>query len=613
MFKTLFIAVLLAAALNNQAQIIKWRSGSHDISVASMASLMVDSAKNLTIQDIITPATEIKFLPSNQDVIHLGFSDRVVWLRFSVDNPAKEQLCLVVEHAFIPEATLYFKDSQLRWDSVRSGYEVPLFKKAIVDHFQVFDLPAYTTTYYLKMSPLLHAVPVSLLSKGECRLNAYKRNLGYGIYTGILMFAIVTNLFLYAAFQKMYFLNYSILVFFYWLTSALVLDGYGIYLFPVRDMMFWYKTIPVVDMVAFLFYCISFFELKTNHPRLYQISFYSALFFMVYLIAVDLFPLLAVLALNQFFALGVFVLGTIIGIRAGSTGNRLGYLFALSYTFWFILILLEAIYIQTGKPKHFSAVSHVSTASFIEAFLLAFLQIKRFQWEKKADQLHQFELERKMEKMEEEFQREMLHTRLEIQEQTLNTVSQEIHDNVGQQLSLAKVQVGILDNKTEKDPGTLTELKETISQALADLRNIAKNLSNYYASNQLLKELVANIVKKINRVSLIDINLVVEGDEKDIEPQKKLVVYRIIQECLQNIIKHSKASRAVIVLDYRGPKLGVTVTDNGIGFNPKQVSLSGDGLGLENIVGRASMIGGSAIIKSEINKGSCIQITAPYE
>jgi hypothetical protein len=338
----------------------------------------------------------------------------------------------------------------------------------------------------------------------------------------------------------------------------------------------------------------------------------SALFFCCYLLVLHYLPLLTVLLLNQLFALYVFVLGVYIGITEGRNGNRLGYLFALSYALWFVLILVEAIYIQTGIPEHFTSVSYVSTAIFIEAFLLAFLQAKRFQWEKKADHMRQFEMNAKMEKMEESFQKEMLTTKLEVQEQTFNTVSQEIHDNVGQLLSLAKIQVNIIEEKPVKDKVILRELKDNIGQAMTDLRNIAKGLSDHYVFSNSLPELLLNQVQRINRLGLVELFFSVSGEEREIDNQKKLVLYRIAQESIQNIIKHAEASRVEILLRYDKQVFKVIITDDGKGFNDETINGNHRGLGLRNVSTRAALIGGEALIKSEINKGTVIQINMPY-
>ncbi|MFX7870642.1 histidine kinase dimerization/phosphoacceptor domain-containing protein, partial [Acinetobacter baumannii] len=76
-----------------------------------------------------------------------------------------------------------------------------------------------------------------------------------------------------------------------------------------------------------------------------------------------------------------------------------------------------------------------------------------------------------------EFEKQTLQSQLEIQEQTFNIISQEIHDNVGQILSLAKVQMNILEEQLVNPPAILKDTKENISRAMNDLRDIAKGLS----------------------------------------------------------------------------------------------------------------------------------------
>lgn len=600
---------LLSAA---SGQKVSWLPGDQVQSIGKQLMVLEDSNRELTITDICSAKVQRRFLSSNQTILHFGFTDKVIWLRFEISQRSLP-LLLTLEQAFVCDATLYYQNGRQQWITQKSGYQIPLSSKPVIDHWQAFAIDTSTRVCYLRCTPLIHAIPVTLRTPVNWQLHAVRQKMTYGIYAGILLFAVIINLFLFFALKKTYFLNYAILVFFYLLTSAFVMEGYAVYFFPSTDLIFWYKMVPVLDMPAFLFYCITFFELRKKHRSLFRVTFFSALFFGAYLCVLPYLPLLSVLLLNQLFALYVFVLGTYIGITVGKQGDKLGYLFALSYAVWFLLILVEAVYIQTGHPAHFSSVSYVSMAIFIEAFLLAFLQAKRFQWEKKEDHLRQFEMKNRMETMQQDFRQEMLHTKLEIQEQTFNTISQEIHDNVGQQLSLAKIQMNIMDTRTEKDGQTLTELRDTLSQAMTDLRNIAKNLSSQYILNNTLPETIANQTQQINRLGLVHISFTVSGNERKIEHQKKLVLYRIIQESIQNIIKHAKASQVQIILDYSQATLHVSIIDDGQGFDKTTIIQQGEGLGLQNITSRAELIGGKATIESVPTKGTIIQIITPYE
>lgn len=206
---------------------------------------------------------------------------------------------------------------------------------------------------------------------------------------------------------------------------------------------------------------------------------------------------------------------------------------------------------------------------------------------------------------------ELLKAELEIQEQTFNTISREIHDNVGQILSLAKVQLNIIDQGDTLNKELLADAKDSVSKALGDLRDIAKSLNTERIQLSSLPEIIVHEVQRLNRAGLIHVSFHCEGKVQNIQDQKKLIAFRIIQEALQNILKHSKAKNVDMLFQYGPDHLTIIIQDNGIGFDKELLSKK-DGLGLENIVNRASMINGKAEITSTINKGTTITITSPY-
>jgi two-component system NarL family sensor kinase len=214
--------------------------------------------------------------------------------------------------------------------------------------------------------------------------------------------------------------------------------------------------------------------------------------------------------------------------------------------------------------------------------------------------------------MTQQFQQLLLQSQLEIQEQTFNTISQEIHDNVGQILSVAKMQVSIIEQKEVKDFQTLKELRENIGQALNDLRDIAKGLSTERIKLFSLHEIVAYEVQRINRTGVLSIHIDVEGNEQQLQEQKKLILFRIIQESIQNVIKHARASVVKVLFHYLETKLDISITDNGIGFNVLSTLQKNSGLGLQNIINRAKLIGGNADISSVVDEGTNIKLSIPY-
>ena len=97
------------------------------------------------------------------------------------------------------------------------------------------------------------------------------------------------------------------------------------------------------------------------------------------------------------------------------------------------------------------------------------------------------------------FDKQLLESKLEIQEQTFDMISQEIHDNVGQILSLAKVQLGIMEQKQTVDGELLGNVKESISLAMTELRDIAKSLSSQRVQQVSLQESISQEIRRINR------------------------------------------------------------------------------------------------------------------
>jgi signal transduction histidine kinase len=233
-------------------------------------------------------------------------------------------------------------------------------------------------------------------------------------------------------------------------------------------------------------------------------------------------------------------------------------------------------------------------------FIILFYQKKRFQ--------HRQQMKDK----EKEFSEQLLRTQLEIQEHTFNTISTEIHDNVGQTLSLAKVQLNIIDQSNVLNKTLLTDARESVSKAMTDLRDIAKSLNSERIGLSDLYEITEHELQRISRAGLMTTTIKSQGDKKYIQEQKKLIIFRMIQEALQNIIKHSGATETEVCFIYEPKQLKITVTDNGDGFDTGILQHK-DGLGLHNIFSRAALIDGNASVSSTPGKGTVINITSPYE
>jgi len=199
----------------------------------------------------------------------------------------------------------------------------------------------------------------------------------------------------------------------------------------------------------------------------------------------------------------------------------------------------------------------------------------------------------------EEFEREITETQIEIREETLRNISWELHDNIGQLLTLAKIQ---LQNASEEN---IKEVKETITKGLNEVRALSKLINPEAIDNINLREAVQLEIDRFNRLEFIKSNLKTVGNEIKIDKKATIIIFRILQEFFSNTIKHSKASELDVNLNFTDSHLIIIAKDNGVGFLSDSKK---EGIGLINIKNRAKLIGADAIFTSEKNKGTSLKI-----
>jgi signal transduction histidine kinase len=216
---------------------------------------------------------------------------------------------------------------------------------------------------------------------------------------------------------------------------------------------------------------------------------------------------------------------------------------------------------------------------------------------------------REREQLEASFRQEMLKMQIEVQDQTLNYISTEIHDNITQVLSFVKLSLsGLASSVDSEKKAKITDVRELLSQTITDLRDLSKSLSFEHIASQGLIRTIEKEVERVNKSGLISILLEQNGSSYPLGEQRELVLFRIFQETLNNTLKHAGAKHMKIVLHYQPDLFNLTVEDDGAGFSAGMITQK-HGSGLKNIENRASLIGGSASIISFPNKGCCTKIT----
>jgi two-component system NarL family sensor kinase len=207
---------------------------------------------------------------------------------------------------------------------------------------------------------------------------------------------------------------------------------------------------------------------------------------------------------------------------------------------------------------------------------------------------------REQEENKKRFEREIAETQIEIREETLRNISWELHDNIGQLLTLAKIQ---LQTATKEN---INEVSDTISKGLKEVRALSKLINPEVIKNIELKEAIQLEIDRFNRLNFIKSSLIVKGVAQKIDKKATIIIFRILQEFFSNTIKHSKASHLEVVLNFEDNKLIIIAKDNGIGF--LKTATNSKGIGLLNIRKRAELIGAFAVFTSSKSKGTCLTI-----
>jgi signal transduction histidine kinase len=199
--------------------------------------------------------------------------------------------------------------------------------------------------------------------------------------------------------------------------------------------------------------------------------------------------------------------------------------------------------------------------------------------------------------METNFREELLNTQLEIREQTMKNISQEIHDNIGQTLSLVKLNLNTINlEKEDVAKDKIHSSKELVSKAIHDLRNLSRTLNtDFILSGGFLKAIETEL-SIVNHADTFQTALNIAGKTVEMDPKKELILFRIVQEAINNIIKHSNATAIMIDAVFDDSRFAITISDNGKGFDTSS-SLT-DGSGLRNMSSRAALIGGIFDIQS---------------
>ncbi|MGD8780699.1 MAG: sensor histidine kinase [Ignavibacteria bacterium] len=208
---------------------------------------------------------------------------------------------------------------------------------------------------------------------------------------------------------------------------------------------------------------------------------------------------------------------------------------------------------------------------------------------------------------QEEFSRALL----EKQEEERERIAGELHDSIGQELLIVKNK--ILSNKENENP-LLNEVSDILSTSIDSLSNISHNLSPLELAELEFTETVSMMINRVSNSSNIKFSYTAEDVDTCLNEKKQINLFRILQEAINNIIKHSNAQTASLSITKHNEELLITVKDDGIGFDINTLTANSGRphFGLSGIKERVKLLNGEFIINSKPNKGTELELRIPY-
>jgi len=218
-----------------------------------------------------------------------------------------------------------------------------------------------------------------------------------------------------------------------------------------------------------------------------------------------------------------------------------------------------------------------------------------------------------VEKIQETYTQEMLHSKSEIQEQTLQQIATEIHDNFNPTLSVINLNLAsVLPVVGEPAKEVITDTKTLIRQLMMEMKSLSSTLNTDQISKTGLTRTLEVYLERLRKTGFYGVYFTKEGDPYKLPGTKEIILFRMCQETLNNVVKHADAKNIYIKIIYGIKAYIIEIKDDGVGFDPAFITEAPqkvDSTGLRNLKNRALAIDADLSIDSRPGEGTIIVIS----
>lgn len=253
------------------------------------------------------------------------------------------------------------------------------------------------------------------------------------------------------------------------------------------------------------------------------------------------------------------------------------------------------------------------TAMFASVFVIRFLRAFQVESDSKIAELQAAQLHESQQR--EHLRAELFRRIVDAQESERQRIARDLHDETGQSLTAIGMGLKGLSDETDSKRriNTLSQLQSLTSDSIRELQRIISDLRPAHLDDLGLSATLRWYAARIHELTSIQIRVDIEGDEPALDEAVKITIFRIVQEALNNIVKHSQATNVNVKIHYLRSEVRIHIFDNGIGFDMKEVKtrIGRVSLGLAGMDERAALLGGGVTISSRRGYGTEVEAVIP--
>lgn len=562
-----------------------------------------DKTAELTFEEVHKRSDiDARFTQSIQPNPNFGVTSSVVWARFTMQNKSSQKLYLEISEPVIDSIDIYRIDVNGRITHKKAGVYVGVARRDFHTNFYLFDLNLssdQTCTYYIRFQnslPLLFPMRVAPL-KVYFEDN-HAKDLLQGIYLGLMLVMAIFNFFIYWTVRSKEYLYYVLYVLSF---ACFFAYNKGIGHEFVWDKALWFNRFTPIFIssgVSFgVLFANSFLDVKQYFPLSIKITRVLIGLIIICLvgywvgigsISIGLLHVVAFLTVIY-----VLMMATYIWLQ----GSQSALFFLIAWSVLLVSALIFIMLLSNILPSDDFTRNALQVGSALEVILLSFVLANRINTDRKEKEQYQAEVIRQ----------------LQTNEQMRSRIARDLHDDIGSTLS----SIGILSQVVENQIGGSTDsVKEMVRRIGESSQKVQRSLSDIVWTTKQTEDNFDNVLVKMKEFTseileakdiFYNFNTDTLPDVK-LSPSKQYNFYLIFKEALNNIVKYSKADEVTIDLNRNEETLVMTITDNGFGFDEKQIK-SGNGLG--NMRKRTESLGGTITITSKVGEGTKINLEIP--